>query len=145
MATTNFKVGSIYGHTWATNSDMLSLYVVTKRTKCFIWIDDIYNGVASGKPKKRKVSVGYNDSEMVLPTGSYSMAPTLWASDCYDDEPDNTPHEDEVAYRGELEKPTEPVEKKGVIESLPVGTLAMQPPKAPRPGWVIVEGNDVIH
>ena len=47
---------------------------VTKRTKCFVWVDVYGEGV-----KRCKVNV-YNGVEYILPLGKYSMAPRFKAA-----------------------------------------------------------------
>ena len=68
-----FEIGKKYYCTSICDHNARWEYTVTKRTEKSIWIAE--NGV-----KEKRVSLKeYDNSEMVYPTGKYSMCPVLRA------------------------------------------------------------------
>ena len=124
-----FKVGGTYTHNWISDSKSWSTYVVTKRTKCFVWVDQVFHGKPDGEPTKRKVFIDYDGNEAIMPTGNYSMAPTLRASKAV-----------EVEIETEEAKPLPALES--FSESLKTGEQTFV---SGMTSTNIVIGNDTIH
>ncbi len=70
-----FKINSIYSHRWVNDSQLTTSYKVVKLTKSFITL------IESGESKPIRCKIFKDDeTQFCFPSGRYSMAPVLKAS-----------------------------------------------------------------
>lgn len=69
-----FEVGNTYVMGWIGDSELKTPFIVVKRTKCFVTLQDVRTGETV-----RCKTYFYNGVESCQPTGNYSMAPILRA------------------------------------------------------------------
>ena len=69
-----FELNKKYVMNWITNSDLKTLWTVTKRTAKTLTIES-----HNGRIEKRRIKhCNYSNSEYVNPFGIYSMSPVLY-------------------------------------------------------------------
>ncbi len=70
-----FKINSIYSHRWVNDSQLTTSYKVVKLTKSFVTL------IESGELKPIRCKIFKDDdTQFCFPSGRYSMAPVLKAS-----------------------------------------------------------------
>lgn len=68
-----FEVGKKYSMCSVCDTNCIWTFVVTRRTKSFVWI-----ATDEGDVLRRKINI-WNNTESCMPLGTFSMAPCLTA------------------------------------------------------------------
>lgn len=90
--TKRFEVGKIYGTASICDSNCIFKFEIVKRSKHFVWLKDIHGDTTRRKIETRQYTEnGYLKQEKCFPLGQYSMAPTLYATDILQAEPETEP------------------------------------------------------
>ena len=72
--TTTFEAGKTYTMRWICDADATTEITIERRTAKSVWIRDLHT-----REIVRKSITVWDNVETIMPTGSYSMAPSLQA------------------------------------------------------------------
>lgn len=73
-----FEVGKVYSTRSICDHDCIYRWRVVRRTDKSVWVEQFYGNGSKDAPVRRTVST-YLNSEMIYPSGRYSMCPVLFA------------------------------------------------------------------